>query len=78
MNQASQTRNRLPVFVISLDKDGDRRRDLMSILDAQAALAAEVVSGVYGPSLPDAVCLALTENYEWVKRRALLDAFFRT
>jgi hypothetical protein len=65
----------VPVFVINLDKDRDRREAILRQFDALPDLEPHVVEGVYGRHLPDSLCENLVREKQWARNKGTIGCF---
>lgn len=59
----------IPVFIINLERDVDRHREILSQFENRPGFSPLLVTAVAGNTLPDQVVLALTESPIWVKQK---------
>jgi GR25 family glycosyltransferase involved in LPS biosynthesis len=64
-----------PVFIISLDRDAERRKSILRQFEALSQFKPEIIRGVAGGTLPDAVCMALTQSRNWSAQKGAIGCF---
>jgi len=65
----------VPVFVINLDKDRERRDLVLGQFSALPGFAPQIVEGVYGRALSDNACEILTQEKNWARHKGTIGCF---
>ena len=65
----------IPVFVLNLERDESRRQMITKQLDGVTGFDVRIINGCYGPTLPDSVCLTLTQDHTWVQFKGTIGCF---
>ena len=66
---------KIPVYIVSLPADVERRGNLLRQFDKLPGFAPRVVTGVYGGALPDSALLHLVEDSRWSSRKGTIGCF---
>jgi len=62
-------------LVINLARDRERRDAVLGQFAGLPGLQPEIVTGIYGTSLPDSVCEALVREKRWAKNKGTIGCF---
>lgn len=73
---ASELRTtQVTALIINLEKDDERRAAILAQFAGLGEFQPKIVDGVYGSSLPDSLCEALSQDKQWAKNKGTIGCF---
>ncbi len=66
---------KIPALIVNLERDAERRAEILGQFDDKPMFDARIVKGVAGDTLPDCVRMLLTDSQMWLPNKGALGCF---